>query len=776
MSLLHTAARQRSAMRAVSYSLLISLVTSPLLTSIAAAQTVQNSTRNYQYDAAGNLILSTDPLKRVSNQTYDAFNRVQQQIQPAPLAGAARPVIGYSYDGADQLVKVTDPRQLATSYNVDGLGNVNNVFSPDTKDASNIYDASGNLKSSKDARGLTTSYTYDVLNRLTKISYASGTASVFVYDSGNYAKGKLSSFSDESGSTSYLYNSLGRLTTQTQTTSGIVFVLAYGYGNTGGANGKRSSITYPSGNQINYHYDEHGQLIGLDLNPTNANGLGTNTSIVTPVLNNIHYGSFAGPLGWDWGNSTIAPNPYSKTTDLDGRIVSYPLGHPLANGSIRTLHYDAASRIINTTHTGSGSGANLASNLDQSYGYDDLDRITSATSTSGNTLSQGFQYDASGNRTQVRLGSSSYSNTIAASSNQLSNTSGPLPAKTMSYSLSGSLLADGKLSATYSDRGRLKTITNPAGSTDTTTYFVNALGQRLKKSGPATIVTSGVNYYVYDDAGHLLGEYNASGKLLQETVYLGDTPVAVLTQSIAGAAPSQVTSTNLHYVYADHLGTPRVITRATDNKMVWRWDNADPFGMLPPDGNPSQLGAFTYNPRFPGQVYDRESGLFYNYFRDYDPSTGRYIESDPIGLGGGLNTYLYGDANPVSKTDPLGLATYQCIRGLGQKPGGYVSPDNVTHHQYSCVTLPNGTSICGGQGPSGNPISSPGKPTTPDEDYLDKNSCKKTQDDNQCFEQCLQNEWSKPRPRYSVVPGMGTQCQQYDDDVNTTCRKKCGLK
>jgi RHS repeat-associated protein len=655
MSRLHAAPRQRFAMRAISHSLLLSLVTSPLLSSIAAAQTVQNTTSSYQYDAAGNLIQSTDPLQRVSNQSYDALHRVQQQTQPAPLAGAARPVIGYSYDGADQLVKVTDPRLLATSYGVDGLGNVNSLLSPDTKDTTNTYDASGNLKTSKDARGLTTTYSYDVLNRLTKISYASGTASAFGYDSGNYAKGKLSSFTDESGSTSYLYNSLGRLTTQTQNTGGKVFVLGYGYGSVGGATGKRSSITYPSGNQINYHYDDAGQLISLDLNTTNANGQGTNTSVVTPVLNNIHYGPFAGPLGWDWGNSNIAPNPYNKTTDLDGRIVSYPLGHPAANGSIRTLHYDAASRIINTTHTGSGTGANLAANLDQTYGYDNLDRITSATSTSSNTLSQGFQYDASGNRTQVRLGSSTYSNTVAATSNQLSNTSGPLPAKTMSYSPSGSLLADGKLSATYSDRGRLKTITNPAGSTDTTTYFVNALGQRVKKSGPATIVTSGINYYVYDDAGHLLGEYNASGKPLQETVYLGDTPVAVLTQSIAGTAPSQVTTTNLHYVYADHLGTARVITRATDNKMVWRWDNADPFGMLAPDGNPSQLGAFTDNPRFPGQVYDRESGLFYNYFRDYDPQTGRYVQSDPIGLEGGLNTFAYVEGNPISKIDPKGL-------------------------------------------------------------------------------------------------------------------------
>ncbi|MBC3931932.1 hypothetical protein H8K43_09635 [Undibacterium sp. CY22W] len=229
-------------------------------------------------------------------------------------------------------------------------------------------------------------------------------------------------------------------------------------------------------------------------------------------------------------------------------------------------------------------------------------------------------------------------------------------------------------------------------------------------------------------------------------------------------------------IHTDHLNTPRVITDSNGTP-VWRWDSA-PFGETLPDENPQKTGStsnFVFNLRFAGQYFDRETNLHYNYFRDYDPQTGRYIQSDPIGLRGGLNAYLFDDANPISNTDPLGLSTYQCIRGLGQKPGGYVSPDNITHHQYSCIVFPNGTSICGGQGPSGNPISSPGKPTTPDEDYFDKNSCKKTQDDNQCFEKCMQNEWSKPRPWYSVIPSMGTQCQQYDNNANATCRKKCGL-
>ena len=67
--------------------------------------------------------------------------------------------------------------------------------------------------------------------------------------------------------------------------------------------------------------------------------------------------------------------------------------------------------------------------------------------------------------------------------------------------------------------------------------------------------------------------------------------------------------------------------------------------------------SFNYNLRFPGQYYMAESGLFYNYFRTYDPSMGRYIESDPIGLLAGVNTYTYVSGNPVSRIDPYGLSS-----------------------------------------------------------------------------------------------------------------------
>jgi RHS repeat-associated protein len=97
-----------------------------------------------------------------------------------------------------------------------------------------------------------------------------------------------------------------------------------------------------------------------------------------------------------------------------------------------------------------------------------------------------------------------------------------------------------------------------------------------------------------------------------------------------------------------------MVTRPSDNKIAWRWDT-DPFGTVAPNQNPQSLGTFVYNLRYPGQYYDSETGLNYNMARDFDPQTGRYIESDPFGLRGGINTYAYVAGRPIMATDPSGL-------------------------------------------------------------------------------------------------------------------------
>jgi RHS repeat-associated protein len=109
-----------------------------------------------------------------------------------------------------------------------------------------------------------------------------------------------------------------------------------------------------------------------------------------------------------------------------------------------------------------------------------------------------------------------------------------------------------------------------------------------------------------------------------------------------------------YYVHPDHLNTPRVLTDQ-NQQIRWRWDNDDPFGGNMANSNPGGLGAFTFNLRYPGQYFDRETNDHYNYYRDYSPEIGRYIESDPIGLNGGTNTYTFVKGSPIGRSDPRGL-------------------------------------------------------------------------------------------------------------------------
>jgi len=120
-------------------------------------------------------------------------------------------------------------------------------------------------------------------------------------------------------------------------------------------------------------------------------------------------------------------------------------------------------------------------------------------------------------------------------------------------------------------------------------------------------------------------------------------------------------------VWTDHLDTPRLVTDAA-GQVRWDWPNTDPFGNNAPNANPAGLGNFAFNLRFPGQYFDVETGLHYNYYRDYDPSIGRYVQSDPIGLRGGINTYGYVEAGPLRFSDPTGEAIPAVIAACASNP------------------------------------------------------------------------------------------------------------
>jgi RHS repeat-associated protein len=164
-------------------------------------------------------------------------------------------------------------------------------------------------------------------------------------------------------------------------------------------------------------------------------------------------------------------------------------------------------------------------------------------------------------------------------------------------------------------------------------------------------------HYFHADDGSLLGEYGRHDLSSTETIWFNGQPVGAMIDG------------TLYAVSADHLGTPRSIRRFSDNTEVWRWDG-EPFGnSFPTNPNSGSAPSITYNLRFAGQQYDAFSGYYYNWMRDYDPETGRYVQADPLGLGGGLSRYAFVSGNPMSSRDPRGLAVEVCSQpAFGSMP------------------------------------------------------------------------------------------------------------
>ncbi|MCQ4297682.1 RHS repeat protein [Pseudomonas stutzeri] len=589
----------------------------------------QGQIRQYGYDLNDNLALGTTPKQHSTANSYDALDRLVASTDP--LNG----VTALGYDAQDNLTQVSDPRGVTTQYRYDGLGNLTQLVSPDSGTTAFAHDAAGNVIRKTDARGVVTSYGYDALNRLTSKTYPTSPALNIQYHydmtaDGNHGVGRLTAVQDASGVLGYRYDARGNLTQQLRSLevagSDVYDTLQYTYD---GAN-QLTRIDYPAGFAVQYQRNAAGQVgevdIVIDEQPA-------------AFASDLSYMPF-GPLkSLTWANGINL----SRTYDQDYRLTQQSVGPWQVN-----YGYDANSNI-----------QSLESGLfgDLLYGYDALDRLT--REDEGNQRLQ-YGYDAVGNRTSKALiglsegqpmGSVVTDLSYASDSNRLVSIDG----LGVTSDATGSLTQfSNNRTFDYDAQGRSAQV--KIGSNVIAQYRYNALGQRIHKiTGTATTT------FLYGPNGQLLGEtrYSPTGAKLSSQFYLWLDSLPLGGITLAYDAEGGIASSSAFYLHADHLNTPRLATNQSGNE-VWRW-KSDAFGVG------AAVGAATINLRFPGQYYDSESGLHYNYFRDYDPETGRYVESDPIGLEGGLNTYGYAYQNPINNFDPDGRLVW--FLGLGALGG-----------------------------------------------------------------------------------------------------------
>lgn len=644
-----------------------------------------NQTSLFGYDANGELTRATNGLNQSTQYGLDGLRRV------AAITDAASASATLKYNALDAITEAKDFKSVVTTYARDAQGNATSEASTDTGTASTQYDNLGLPSQITDALGQATTITRDALGRPTSLIFADGKTTTLRYDLTANSKGYLSEIIDRSGTTEYQRDAFGRVTLKKQTlANGSVQQVKYEYN----PNGTLAAIIYPAGPTLTHLYDSTGRLTGLSLNGT-------------PLVTNVAWNPLGQPIAWTWAFTSPSLAAY-RVYDTAGRLTTTEFS---------SYVYDAAGRITSltqnlyqpgdadSTHSTIGSG-----NVSWTVGYNSVGRITGFNAT-GNTA--GFGYDANGNRsssTRVFSGlSTSRTYTVGATSNRLSGFTQSIngasnTSVTYGYNANGDLLSDGLRSYTYDAEGRLAAATTGATDTSPTTrYAHNALGQRVFKTeplyppsqgdeadpgfmqsliafftklwSPSTTQAEQLGYaYVYDEQGTLIAEAGSGGTNSAgqaQYIYLptanGPMPIAAV---INGAT---------YAVHSDHLNTPRKLTDAS-GQAAWQWGYSafgedkptlakNRFANLETTPNPgtTNVSEVKFNLRYPGQYFDEESGLFYNYFRSYDARTGRYSQPDPIGLDGGWNRFGYVGGNPLSFSDPLGLweLSIEFYRGIG---------------------------------------------------------------------------------------------------------------
>lgn len=527
----------------------------------------------------------------LGNTTTDHYDALNRLTQ---VEDALHGVTRYAYDSADNLTAVTDPHGNTTRYTYNAFGEQTQEISPDRGTLNYTYDAVGNRTSKTDARGILTRYSYDALNRLTAVEYPTTSLNVsFTYDQGQYGKGRLTRMQDSTGITDYAYDVQGNLLQETVTASGRTWATSYFYDVTNQLIG----VTYPSGRIINYIRNQAGQITKVTQ---------TYQGKTEIVADSIAYLPFGSEISRRLGNGLVT----TQTYDLDYQLAQISTPAVLS----LTYNYDFTGNIL-------GIADNINSSKSQSFTYDKLSRLTQANGAYGNL---GYTYDTVGNRLKKTADGKTETYTYAANSNRLLSRDGGLGESTKA------------IVSVYDNQNRLSKVTADGQNT---TYQYNGKGERVSKTHNSTSTR-----YHYDQEGRLITE-TQGGIVTAEYIYLNGKLLAFTSQD--------VNSQPISYVHIDHLGTPKALTNSS-KKVIWRVEHK-PFGDAIVQQDPEGDGkAVVFNLRFSRQYFDQETGQHYNYLRDYNHQVGRYLSSDPIGINGDLNTYLYGNANPIRFTDPTG--------------------------------------------------------------------------------------------------------------------------
>lgn len=565
-------------------------------------------TTAYAYDSNGNVTSITDPRGLVTTQAFDPLNREVQVTRPN---GG---VTTFGYNQLDQVNSVTDPNGNATSYVYDGFGDLIEEVSPDRGATVYTYNIGGLLTQKVDAAGAVTTHTWDALDRLVTTSYPADPTEnvVYSYDQGADGIGHLTGISDAGGSLALSYNLRGLPVKQVRTHSPAVLTTGYSYD----AANRVKTLSYPSGLVATYTRDDMGRITALTAQPVSGPAL--------PVVSNVLYAPYGPVTALTYGDGSTE----TRTLDLDYRLTAL-VAPPLQN---LVYSYDPDDNV-----TAIADGVTPANN--QSLGYNKVNRLNAASGSYG---ALAYTYDLVGNRlTQTTtIGGAATGETFSYQphSNRLAQialSTGGF-AHQFSYAATGVPTVDNRsgsvVDLAYNQDGRLAAAEQ--GATTIAQYVYDGFGQRILKG--AIDVTS---LYSYDQTGHLIEEdavtANGAASPAADYLYLGEQPVGL---SVAG--------NGLYFYHDDRLGTPQLVTNAQQSP-VWS-------GTYQPFGPVTIVAAITQNSRLPGQYYDSELGWSHNGFRTYAQGLGRYLEPDPIGLAGGLDTYAYAGGNPVSNSDPQG--------------------------------------------------------------------------------------------------------------------------